>query len=60
MRLIAEAILERPLGIRFAEIDIDRFRIASLHERVQMHATTLRPKSPVGEVGLGPKGVATS
>jgi hypothetical protein len=36
-RLIPEAILERLLGVLIAEVDVDRFGIAGLNERVKAH-----------------------
>jgi hypothetical protein len=34
LRLVAEAILERTLGVLLAEVDVDRLRVTSLHECV--------------------------
>src|SRR5205814_184702 len=36
--LIVKAVLERVLGVPFAEEDVDRFGIAGLDERVQAHS----------------------
>jgi len=51
LRLVAEAALKRALGILIAQIDVDRLRISSLHERIQAHdgrLLLLAGKRPAG------------
>jgi hypothetical protein len=41
VRLVPEAVLERVLRIFFREVDVDRFGVAGLDERVETHRRSL-------------------
>jgi len=47
--LIPETVLKRPLRVLFAEVDVDRFRIAVLDKRVQAHGENVFGQARAGK-----------
>jgi len=53
VRLVPEAVLERPLRVLLAEVDVDRLGVAGLDERIQHGAEPRTAERVFGKRSTG-------